>query len=461
MMRDNRVSEGIRANGEGCDRGVNSVDTEGLLGGPWRSRSGEVLSRPDEVLLHFIWQFRYYNHRELTTEAGAALYIDYPGDPNTNQGPDFKNARITIGGSTLEGPVELHVRASDFLRHGHIGDPHYRDTILHVVWENDTADPPAGIPILVLGHRTPKLLLSRYQQFMAGQSFVPCERLLSAADFGSPGTSFPGYHWQTFRGALICRRLAHRTAFIRTLLDENNPHWEQTLYWLITRSLGQPVNTDAFLAIARSLPFTFLLRRRTDLGRLEALFLDRAARLDPPLFFHRMRPAHSPYTRLRQLAALLSKHTGWFTLLLESDHPADLLKTLDAKGLGASTKRSILINAHIPLLYAYGTLRQEPRQRDKALRWLESTPPEDNRIIRRWRQLGMTAHTAADTQALLELKKNYCSGKKCLDCAIGQALLTATASAPGPVIQPPLTPGPPSPASENLPSPPGPDGYCT
>jgi hypothetical protein len=188
-----------------------------------------------------------------------------------------------------------------------------------------------------------------------------------------------------------------------------------------------------------------LLRHRTNLMQLEALLLGQAGLLGKPgplekeyrflknkytltpiqlpLSFLRMRPAHQPNIRLKQLAAMLHRYSGWFTPLLEADDPP-----------GAKT--NVLINAFIPLLFAYGTLRQEPRQREKALRWLESLPPEDNSIIRRWRQLGMTARTAADTQALLELKKNYCSGKKCLDCAIGQAL---------------LTPDPPSPASENLP----------
>jgi hypothetical protein len=279
---------------------------------------------------------------------------------------------------------------------------------------------------------------------MTSQSFVPCERLLPAANFALPGTSFPGYHWPSFRDRLLLQRLGHRTAFIRTLVDEHRPHWEETLYWLITRSLGQPVNTDAFLTIAKTLPLTLLLRHRTDPARLEALLFDQAARLRQPLSLHRMRPAHGPYTRLRQLAALLSNHTGWFTLLLESDRPAALFETLDVKGLGAQTKRSILINAHIPLLYAYSALRQEPRQRDKALRWLESLPPENNTVIRRWQQLGLPVATAADTQALLELKKNFCAPKTCLDCAIGRILLAT-----------------PAPASENLLSPPDRDGYCT
>jgi hypothetical protein len=153
-----------------------------------------------------------------------------------------------------------------------------------------------------------------------------------------------------------------------------------------------------------------------------------------------MRPAHSPDVRLRQLAAILTRYTGWFTTLIESDDPAILLKTLDVDGLGVQSKRSILINAHIPLLYAYSLLRQEPQQCAKAIRWLMEMPPENNTIIRSWQQLGLPAASAADTQALLELKKNFCDPKRCLDCAIGQSLLTSPAEG-SPT---------PSPASENL-----------
>src|SRR5580704_11014750 len=123
-------------------------------------------NRISEVLLHFIWKFRYFNQRELTTETGVPLIIRHPGDLNTDQGPDFSNARITIGDTALEGPVELHLRTTDWLRHGHTGDPHYKNVMLHVVWENDVIDPPAGIPILSLQDRTSKTLLNRYRQFM-------------------------------------------------------------------------------------------------------------------------------------------------------------------------------------------------------------------------------------------------------------------------------------------------------
>lgn len=365
-----------------------------------------------EELLHFIWKSRYFNHRELTTEAGEQLFIHYPGDPNTDQGPDFKNARITIGDRRLEGAVELHPKTTDWFRHGHTGDPHYRPVILHVVWEHDTTSLPANIPVLILRDRTPKTLLPRFSQFMTDRAFVPCERLRPAAHF-SPA----------FRQQLLEQRLTHRAAFIRTLLDENRPHWDEIIFRLIARSLGQPVNTDAFLTIAESLPLSRLLRRRSDPARVTNLLLEQAARLTHPLSFSRMRPAHSPYVRFGQLAAILNRYTGWFTILVESGQPGTLLATLDVKTLGAATKHSILINAFIPFLYTYGILRQEPPQRAKALRWLEQAPAENNTVIRRWQDLGFPARTAADTQALLELRKTYCTPIKCLECAIGRSLL--------------------------------------
>ena len=386
-------------------------------------------NRVSEELLHFVWQHRYYNTTGLTTEAGMPLFVDYPGDHNKHQGPDFLHARLHIADSPLNGPVELHLKTSDWYRHRHDDDPHYQNTILHVVWENDSSRPPAGIPILTLHDRVAKSLLDKYNRLLEGRPFVACAPLLPAA-----------IPWAPFKTILIHQRLQSRTAFIRTLLEEHRPHWDQTLFWLIARALGQPVNTQAFLTIARSLPFVLLLRRRTDTAHIETLLLDQAARLTQPLSFFLMRPAHSPHTRLRQLAALLTNHTGRFATLLESDHPSVLLKTLHAEGLGTATKHSILINAFIPLLYAYGTLRQEPALRTKALRWLELTPPENNHIIRGWRQLGLPAATAADTQALLELKRNYCDQKKCLQCAIGQHLLSAAPIATPAPPAPPTTP---------------------
>ena len=392
------------------------------------------VNRISEDWLQYIWKYRYYNQRELATEAGASVFVHYPGDANSDQGPDFTNARISISDRTLVGPVEVHVKTSDFIRHGHAGDAHYKDIILHVVWFNDTSDAPEGIPILVLGGRVPREMtsgsrhpwvMSSRLRYMTERPFVPCAALLAA----TPGS----FEWPMLRDRLLQHRLGDRTAFIQTLLDENNPHWESVLFQLIARSLGQPVNSDAFLTIARGLRLKDLLRLRNDPPRIERMLLDQASRLPQPLSLHRMRPAHSPPVRLRQLAGLLRNHSGRFTLLLESDHPTPVLETLATEGLGWSMRHSILINAFVPLLFTYGSLRQEPIQRNKAFFWLHATPPEKNRFIRNWNKLGVMSRSAADTQALLELRKSWCLKKKCLDCAIGQSLLHSSATSRQPV----------------------------
>src|ERR1700722_11168177 len=376
-------------------------------------------NRVTEGLLHFIWRFRYFNHHELFTEAGETVWIHATGEPNVHQGPDFLHARISIGGILREGPVELHIRTSDWHRHAHDGDIHYREVVLHVVWENDLEDSPGGLPVLVLGHRIPKLLLGRYRQWMDSRSFIPCERRLPAVDASTRNSWLQQLLWH---------RLQQRALFIRSCLEDNRQHWEETTWWLMARSLGQPVNAAAFEAIARSLPVTLLMRQREDPARLESLLLGQAGLLNVPLSFLRMRPPHFPTVRLAQLAGLMARHSPWFGRIRDAESPRDLdgLLEVTAAGyrMGDMMKKGLVINAFVPLLFAYGWLRGLPAYQEKALRWLKETGPEDNSILTGWRRLGIPVTDAATSQALLELKKSYCSPRKCLDCAIGQRLLS-------------------------------------
>ena len=136
-----------------------------------------------------------------------------------------------------------------------------------------------------------------------------------------------------------------------------------------------------------------------------------------------MRPAHAPARRLVQLAELFSSGESWFAKVKDADSPGELKSVLNADGLGTDMKRGLLINAFVPVLFAYGVLRKEPACREKALSWLAAEKPEKNSRIAHWQRLGASVLTAADSQSLLELKKTYCDCRRCLDCAIGQSLL--------------------------------------
>ena len=386
-----------------------------------------------EDLLQFIWRYLYFNQSRLFTEAGEELLILSPGELNTDAGPDFRNARIRINDILREGPVELHIKASDWDRHGHEGNPNYRGVILHVVWENDGG--PADLPVLVLQHRVSKLLLGQYEKWMRSQLFVPC-----AAQLQQVGTA----DWTRWKEDLLLRRLYRRTGIIRDWLAANRQHWEETTWWLMARSMGQPVNGMAFEAVAQSIPLRLLARYRSEPTRLKALLLGQAGLLEPsleyrflqakhplkpistPILLHRMRPAHAPARRLAQLAELFSSGESWFARIREADSPRELDSALKAEGLGTAMKRGLLINAFVPVLFAYGLLRKEPACREKALAWLATEKPEKNTCISHWQRLGVSVLTAADSQSLLELKKMYCDKRRCLECAIGQALLRSS-----------------------------------
>ena len=47
-----------------------------------------------ERLLQYIWQFQYFNIHQLSTQHGEPITILQPGLYNSNQGPDFLDAKI-------------------------------------------------------------------------------------------------------------------------------------------------------------------------------------------------------------------------------------------------------------------------------------------------------------------------------------------------------------------------------
>lgn len=109
-----------------------------------------------EVILRRIWQEQNFSTEHLSTSDKRSVTILSPGTSNTNAGPDFLNAKISIGKTMFNGDVEIHMTAEEWRSHKHDIDPHYNKVILHVVLTVDPLSPPARtasrrpIPLLVL-----------------------------------------------------------------------------------------------------------------------------------------------------------------------------------------------------------------------------------------------------------------------------------------------------------------------
>jgi hypothetical protein len=423
----------------------------------------------NERLLQYLWQFQYFNKQALQLESGEAFHIIYPGQFNTNQGPDFLYARIKIEGTLWVGHVELHVKTSDWYKHAHQLDHNYDNVVLHVVWENDEAGTINNIPLFVLQSRIPGLLLQQYTNWMNNPSFIACEGKVREV---------PRIVWAAWKERLLAERLQRKAQVIFTYLQQNNQHWEESFWWLLARNFGVTVNAEPFEAIAQSLPVTLLAKHRNQIHQLEALLLGQAGLLKGPfedkypqllqkeyhhlqkkynlqpvpqtVHFLRMRPGNFPTVRLAQLAMLIHQSSHLFTFIKDTGQLAAIKKLLTVtandfwhyhytftelssfqpKTLGHQMVHTLIINTIVPILFAYGLMHNEEQYKNKALHWLEELPAEKNTIIHGFAALGINSKDAYDSQALLELKSRYCDHKKCLDCSAGNALLKGYAAAP-------------------------------
>ncbi|HMK25894.1 MAG TPA: DUF2851 family protein [Chitinophagaceae bacterium] len=413
-----------------------------------------------ERLLQFIWQFQYFNKSELVTDGGDPVQVIFPGQYNTNQGPDFSDAKIKIDKTTWAGSVELHIKTSDWNKHNHQGDKNYTNVILHVVWEDDGMK--SNVPVTELKDRVSKILLQRYEELMNSSAFIPCEKSI---------TTVRDITWKSWKDRLLAERLMRKAKTVETYLQQNNYHWEETFWWMLARNFGIKVNTDAFEAIARSVPLNMLGKHKNGVIQLEALLFGQAGllgnkykedypkllwreykfmkgkyKLRPvhqPIYFLRMRPGNFPTIRLAQLAALVSESSHLFSKIKEAKNVKELQQWFDItandywhyhyrfdeitsfkkKNLGTTMIDNIIINTVVPVLFAYGTYHDENKYKDKALKWLEETGAETNSITKGFVKLGIENKNSFDSQVLIELKTQYCDRKMCLDCGVGNFLL--------------------------------------
>jgi hypothetical protein len=98
------------------------------------------------------------------------------------------------------------------------------------------------------------------------------------------------------------------------------------------------------------------------------------------------------------------------------------------KKLGDSMIASVIINTIIPSLFAYALYHNQEAQKTKALKWLEQLKAEANSILSGFEQLSVKSKTAYESQALIELRNEYCIKKRCLECSVGNAILKGAES---------------------------------
>jgi hypothetical protein len=419
-----------------------------------------------EEFLHHIWKFKLFDQQNLRTTSGEVVEILKAGVHNFDAGPDFFNAQLKVGETLWAGNVEIHINASDWKRHFHQQDKAYNNIVLHIVYNADEPIYRASgeaIPTIEIKERIDKKLYQNYLNFKSNTDWIPCEKQIAEV---------PSIIINSTLDKLLLERLERKAQSIADSLKLNNNNWEETFYQYLARNFGFKTNAMPFELLAKSLSLLVLAKHKSSLLQIEAMLFGQAGMLNEHLEdkypqalqneyvflkqkfqlnpvdthlwkFLRLRPVNFPSVRIAQFANLIFNSTHLFSKIIETES-LDFLKLLmnvdvseywqthymfdkvsknKSKHLGEDSLNNIVINTIVPFLFVYGKQKDDQKYVDRALAFLEQTEGENNSIINKWESLKLPVKNAYSTQALLQLKNEYCNGKKCLSCNIGTYLI--------------------------------------
>lgn len=418
--------------------------------------------------MQFAWAHRLGLDKELQTVDGRRVQVLHPGTLNRDAGPDFFNASVKIDGQAWVGNVEMHQRASDWYRHGHDGDRAYDSVVLHVVEVDDR-------PVLRPDGQVIPQVVMHYGADAPGR----CNALVAQAPVALPCaptiSSMQEIYVTDWLTALAMERLFRRSEHIRGIHESCGGDWGQTAFIALARGLGFGLNSEPMEIMARHVPFLPLYKQREETLQLEAMLFG-VAGLIPDLTIEehpyvealrrefrflankyglkplrlewklaRTRPWNFPHRRLALLAQLV--HQGFdFAARLDDELGIEELReqftaklqgfwgshfTFTSAGgtkyenaLTEASTNTLLINVAIPLRHARALSRGDLEGLDRAGELLQQLPPEENSLIKLFTQGGIKCRDAFTSQALIELRREYCEKRKCIYCRFGLRMLS-------------------------------------
>ena len=429
-----------------------------------------------EQLLHYCWKHKMWPLEGLETTDSRQVEVIDPGLHNRHAGPDFFNAKVKIGGTLWVGNIEIHDKSGDWYLHGHDKDAHYNNVVLHVVGvaDRDVRTQEGNyVPQVIL--KVPDYVHENYEELLRTDTYPPCYKIIPNL------TRLMVHSWMA---ALQTERLEQKTAGIADRVRQANGSWEDAFFMTLARNYGFGINGDAFEEWARHIPLQAVGKHRDDLFQVEAIFLGQAGLLEldtiPARYqkdalnegyfaklrneyqylahkfslqpmnaqlwrFLRLRPQNFPHIRIVQLAHLYYERRASLSALTECRDRAAMAEMLQTqvtpywethytfgsesvrnrKQLSAASVNLLMINTCVPVLFAYGRHTMREELCDRAFDVLEQLKAENNHIIRMWQDTGLEVRSAGDSQALIQLKREYCDRRDCLRCRIGYEYLRA------------------------------------
>ena len=418
-----------------------------------------------EDFLHYVWQYKKFDFSNLKTSTGDSLTIINSGQYLQLSGPDFFNAQIILNEQKWAGNIEIHVKSSDWYLHQHEKDASYDNVILHVVWENDSPifrKDNTEIPTLELKKYVSKEVLENYLKLKTKKSWIYCENEIASID---------DFSFKSWQERLFFERLERKEIPILELLKETENDWEAVLFCMLAKNFGLNTNGEAFLKMAKSIPFSMIRKESFEVENLEALLFGMAnliptevednytkdiqkrfdyciqkyqfqKKIIAPVQFFKHRPDNFPTIRLAQLAMLYHMQQNLFSKIISVSSMEDFYQLFNVsvsnywqthyqfdkesprkkKSFSKSFIDLLVINTIIPIQFSFAK-SQGKEISETILETMNAVHPEKNNVIEKFATFGIKSKNAFETQSLLQLKNEYCDKSKCLECGMGIQLL--------------------------------------
>ncbi len=422
-----------------------------------------------EYLYHYVWHHRMLG-TSFTDIRGREIEVLFPGRHNKDAGPDFLDARIKIDGKVWIGNVEIHVKASDWFRHGHDSNPAYDNVILHLVALSDTV-----VKRRVNGEEIPQItavfpqnFYLTYAELMDGLSGIRCQNRLKF---------LPDIVIEDWLETLSIERLQAKAKRLLEYNSQTGGDWEQAVFILLARGLGFNLNSLPFEMLAKNLPLKIIYHHSDSLLQIEALLFGQAGMLDPTdhvfddyyqtlcneyMFlarkytlrpmdrslwkYARTRPGNFPHRRIAVLAGAMFEGRRLSSTIEDASCDFDALHdlfswrtsaywethfnfgspeadSLPSPTLSKAARDLLIINVAVPYYMAHAHMTGDFDSAENASDLLRLLKAEKNSRIKLWEAHGLKPKDALRSQALLHLYSEYCEKAKCLECRFGHHIL--------------------------------------
>ena len=413
--------------------------------------------------IHYLWKNNLLCFQNLNTSSGEKITILDRGIESDDR-KRFSGAKVRIGDRIWAGDIIFHKKSSDWEGEIQKDRACCNSVILHVTMNNDcdTLRKHGEVVEQLEIKCSESLEQEMYEVFEEHSRRLPCAAVVS---------SLESIKLHGIFSRLLIERIEEKAAGIEKVFRASEEIWDDTLFKIIIRSFGFGVQSSVFEEFASLLDFKALGKHRDNIIQIEAMFFGQAGLLEAEsipyyyrnaanesLYYNELRREYkflsnkfklrnmdykawgyagsTPHVRIARLASLYYSRNVGLSNISACNTLTDINRLIDVPlhgywynhtcfggtetcGNGRIKQRQsdiIIINAIIPILYVYGKHRSNRVLCEKAEDYLHELNREDNGIIRRWEENGVAVNCAADSQALIQLNKRYCSTNNCINC---------------------------------------------